>query len=206
MDNSIVVSRPTGQATQLVLLFHGVGASAKDMAPIGEYLARALPNAMVVSVDAVQASDFGHGRQWFSVQGITETNRGQRVLEAMPAFTNSINYWQQQANVSAQHTVLIGFSQGAIMLLEATQLNQPLATKIIAIAGRFAQPPRIKPHVDKLYLLHGDQDNVIAVDYSKAATESLRRLGAEVVLDIVPNLGHGINAYVLEQIVNFLQA
>ena len=205
MDNSIIVAQPLGQPTQLFLLFHGVGASATDMATTGSYVARTLPNAMVVSVDAIHPSDFGRGRQWFSVQGITETNRVQRIAEAMPAFENTIRYWQQRANISAQNTLLIGFSQGAIMLLESTQLNEPLANKIFAIAGRFAQPPHTKPNVGKVYLLHGDQDKVIAVDYSKSATESFQHFEVPVVLDIFPNLGHGIDAQVMERIVEHLQ-
>lgn len=204
MGNSIVVHRPEGKVTHLVLLFHGVGSSAADMTAIGNYAARTLSEAMVVSVDAVHPSDFGHGRQWFSVQGVTETNRIERVAEAMQAFIDTILHWQQQADITAENTILIGFSQGAIMSLEATQFNERTAGKIIAIAGRFAQPPRTKPNVTKVYLLHGDQDKVIAVDYSKQATESFQHFDVPVVLNIFPDLGHGVDARVIARLVEHL--
>jgi phospholipase/carboxylesterase len=57
----------------------------------------------------------------------------------------------------------IGFSQGAIMALESTQ--QPShahsATRVIAIAGRFAQLPRHAPQGVAVHLMHGEQDRVI---------------------------------------------
>lgn len=206
MDKSIILQKPPQQAAQLVLIFHGVGASAADMAPIGSYIARALPHAMVVSTDAAHPSDFGRGRQWFSVQEITEANRIERVANAMPTFIDCIRHWQNQAGVSAQQTLLLGFSQGAIMLLEATQLDETLATKIIAIAGRFAELPRKKPRTNQIYLLHGDQDNVINVNYSKQAFEYIQQFSVPCQLDVFPQLGHGIDQRVLEKIAEYLRA
>ena len=48
------------------------------------------------------------------------------------------------------------FSQGAIMALESTQWPEPIAARVIALADRFAQPPR-----DARRLLHGEQDRVM---------------------------------------------
>ena len=64
----LIVQRPA-KPKQLVLLFHGVGSSARDLAPLGEALAPHLPDAAIVSVQAPEAS--GRGWQWFSVQGVT---------------------------------------------------------------------------------------------------------------------------------------
>ncbi|HSV78739.1 MAG TPA: hypothetical protein VLK85_05975 [Ramlibacter sp.] len=53
--------------------------------------------------------------------------------------------WQRESGIGANATALIGFSQGAIMALESTQQPEPVAARVIAIAGRFAQPPRVAP-------------------------------------------------------------
>jgi phospholipase/carboxylesterase len=86
MSSSIVIQKPAGAPQKLILLFHGVGASANDMVPAGKQFAAKFPAAMVVSLEGVQPSDFGQGRQWFPVAGITEENRPERVAAAMPAF------------------------------------------------------------------------------------------------------------------------
>lgn len=205
MSDSIVVARPAGHPAQLVLLFHGVGASAADMLPLGQWLAGAWPQAQVVCVAAPYASDLGRGRQWFSVQGVTEDNRLERVAQALPEFVACVQHWQRDSGVGPAQTILIGFSQGSIMSLEATQLAETLAGRVVAIAGRFAQPPRQAPGAAVLHLLHGEQDGVIPARHSVEAAERLRQLGASVTLDLFPGLGHGVDGRVLERLVERLR-
>ena len=50
-EASVVIARPQ-PCEQLVLIFHGVGSSAQDLAPLGRALAQACPGAAVVSVQA----------------------------------------------------------------------------------------------------------------------------------------------------------
>ena len=73
----IVVQAPASPG-RLIALFHGVGSDAPDLVPLGQWLARALPQAAVVSVPAPFPSDLGLGRQWFSVRGVTEDSRPAR--------------------------------------------------------------------------------------------------------------------------------
>ena len=194
MNGSIVLQRPDGAPDALVLLFHGVGASAQDMVSLGHRLAQAQPRAMVVSVNAPHASDLGRGHQWFSVIGVTEENRPERVMRAMPDFAATVAHWQQTAGAGVAATSLVGFSQGAIMALESTQAPGAMAHRVVAIAGRFAQPPRIAPAGVDLHLVHGDQDPVILAKHMADGAAHLRRLGAVVTQDLLPGLGHGIDA------------
>jgi phospholipase/carboxylesterase len=194
MPSSIVIQRPAGTPQQLFLLFHGVGSNAQDLVPVGQQFAAKFPDAMVVSLEGLQASDFGQGRQWFSVAGITEESRPARVAAAMPAFQALIQQFQKTSGVSAAKTTLIGFSQGSIMALESTQHVPTLAGHVIAFSGRFASAPAIAPKGTSIHLIHGDADQVIAVENSRNATKQLQSLGANVTLDIEPAMGHGINA------------
>lgn len=201
MSASIVIQQPTGTAEQLIVLFHGVGANAQNMVPLGQHLANEFANAHVVSVDGPLASDLGAGRQWFSGRGVTEENRVARVKAAMPDFQAAVRHWQGVSKVGVESTALVGFSQGAIMALESTQQPQALAGRVIAIAGRFAQPPRSAPPATKLHLIHGEQDPVIPPACSVDAARRLESLGAEVTTDLIPMLGHSIDARVLGHVI-----
>jgi phospholipase/carboxylesterase len=194
MPSSIVIQRPAGTPQQLFLLFHGVGSNAQDLVPVGQQFAAKFPDAMVVSLEGLQASDFGQGRQWFSVAGITEESRPARVAAAMPAFQALIEQLQKVSGVSAAKTTLIGFSQGSIMALESTQREPTLAGHVIAFSGRFASAPTIVPKGTSIHLIHGDADQVIPVEQSRIAARQLQTLEANVTLDIEPAMGHGINA------------
>jgi phospholipase/carboxylesterase len=197
MTASIVIQKPPGAAQQLILLFHGVGSNAQDLVPVGQQFAAKFPNAWVMSLDGLQASDFGQGRQWFSVAGVTEANRPARVAAVMPAFRALIEQLQKDCGVSAAHTTLIGFSQGSIMSLESTQTQPALAAHVIAIAGRFAAAPTQAVNGISVHLIHGDADQVMSVESSRSAAQQLQALGATVTLDIEPGMGHGINARML---------
>jgi phospholipase/carboxylesterase len=190
-DGSIVVARPQ-PARELVLLFHGVGSTASNLVPLAQLIARQQPQAMVVSVHAPHPSSSGAGRQWFSVAGITEANRPERIAAALPEFEGVVRKWQAEAGADPEGTTLVGFSQGAIMSLESTQVAD-LAHRVVAIAGRFAQPLRRAPAGVTFRFVHGENDPVIDPRFSLEGAETLRSLGADAVAQLVPGLGHGID-------------
>lgn len=204
-DGSIVIARPQ-HAAQLVLLFHGVGSSADNLVPVGGAIAQARPDAFIVSVNGPHPSTLGSGREWFSVVGITEENRPGRIAKAMPLFRNAVEHWQKASAIDPAGTVLVGFSQGAIMALESTQgeTELPPAQRVIAMAGRFAQPVRRASAGLKFHLIHGEQDGVVPTRSSVAAARELQGAGADVTLDLLPGLGHGIDARALRLAIGYL--
>lgn len=206
-DTHLIVQRPAGPARQLVLLFHGLGADAADLWAVGERLAREYPEALVASLRAPHAGSFGTGYQWFAAEGIDEGSRVERVGVEMPTFIERIRQWQRETGLGPEATVLVGFSQGAIMALEAaTQAGDDvLAGRIVALSGRYARLPQTNPGGTTLFLIHGKADAVIHYGYTVEAAKHLVALGADVVADVIPLLGHGIDGDVLELLVKRLR-
>jgi phospholipase/carboxylesterase len=199
--HDLIVERPS-TPTQLILLFHGVGSNASDLLPLGEAVAPHLPDALIVSVQAPEAA--GRGWQWFSVQGVTEADRPARVAAAMPGLVQTVQRWQQDTGLTSEQTTLVGFSQGAIMALESTQLHTPPAARVVALSGRFAQPPRVTHRWVRTHLVHGEADAVMPVQGAVDALAQLQTLGAAATLDRFSGLGHGIDARVVEAVVRRL--
>ncbi len=81
------------------------------MGQIGSWFAPQFPDALIVSIGGVEPCG-PNGRQWFSLQGVTEENRQQRIDAIMPTFIEIVRYWQEKSGVSPLATALIGFSQG----------------------------------------------------------------------------------------------
>lgn len=209
MNEAVIVQQPEGMPAQLMLLFHGVGADPRQMLPLAQRLAQQFPQGMIVSVPGRQPADLAGagGFQWFSVQGISEENRPARIAEAMPEFIACVRDWQQRSGVAPAATALLGFSQGAIMALESTQLaeaQQPLCGRIVALSGRFAATPTVAPPLTTLHLAHGKTDGVIHYGHTVRSAEHLLRLGADLTADVIPFLGHQINAEVIELVVQRL--
>ncbi len=154
MPEAMIIQQPSGAARQLVLLFHGLGASEEDLRPLGERLAAEYPEALVASLRAPHPTSLGIGYQWFSVEGIDDARRVERVAAEMPLFMAAIRQWQRDTGLGPEATVLVGFSQGAIMVLEAaTQAGDDvLAGRVVALAGRYARLPATNPGGTTLFL------------------------------------------------------
>ncbi|MEE6801876.1 esterase, partial [Escherichia coli O8:H10] len=168
-----VVQRPDKPASQLLLLFHGVGDNPVAMGQVGTGFTARFPDALIVSVGGAEPCGPPPARQWFSVQGVTEENRQERVDAIMPAFIEAVRYWQQESGVGPQATALIGFSQGAIMALEGVKAQPTLASRVIAFSGRFASLPTAISATVTIHLIHGGEDRVIELTHDVAAQEAL---------------------------------
>jgi phospholipase/carboxylesterase len=201
--HDLIIQRPRrtdGQGAQLFLLFHGVGSNARDLQSLGASLAARDPQAWVVSVQSPEPSDLGQGWQWFSVRGVTEDNRAYRVATAMPGFVQAVARWQLESGVDASRTTLVGFSQGAIMALESSQMEPSSAGRVVAMSGRFASPPQRAHSGIRIHLMHGKADGVVPATASIAAHAQLTALNGDVTLDLFPELGHGIDERMLSRL------
>jgi phospholipase/carboxylesterase len=192
MNDALILQAPA-RASHLFLLFHGVGANPQDLAPLGRRLAQEFPDAAVISVPGPDRSDLGAGLQWFSVRGVTEDNRPARVAATLPRFLDTVRHWQQHTGVPASATTLLGFSQGAILSLAATQAGPTPAARVVSLSGRYPELPASAPAGVRFHFIHGDADPVIPAAHAQRAAQALGDLGAAVSLDVLPGLGHGIS-------------
>ncbi|MDP3196950.1 dienelactone hydrolase family protein [Tabrizicola sp.] len=171
-----------------IIFLHGVGSSGAAMRPLAE----ALGVAGVAHVpDGPQPFDMGPGRQWFSVNGITEENRPARIAAALRTFCAMIESFGDP-----QQTVLIGFSQGAIMALHAVAAGLP-SRAVFALSGRLAGPVPARTDWPAITLLHGDADPVIPAAHATATNAWLHAAGAAPELKVFDVLGHGVDDRVL---------
>lgn len=205
MSEAIVIQSPP-EPDQLVLLFHGVGGTPENLLPLARRLAGTLPGAAVISVPGPDRCDMGAGYQWFSVRGVTEENRRDRVTPAMDGFVATIRELQRIHRCAPDQTVLVGFSQGGIMALESSLLPDVPANHVVSLAGRFVQLPQAAPTSTVFHFLHGALDGVIDPSLSAAASRQLEHLGALVSIDLIPDLGHGINEEMIDTLLRRMQA
>lgn len=189
-----------GAPEQLILLLHGVGSDGGAMAPLAQALRAEFPQAALLAPDAPHPFDGGgRGRQWFSVAGITEANRGERVAAVLPALHDWIRQTQDRLRVGPAATAIAGFSQGAILALETAIAADGLAGRVLAFSGRFVQQPQAAPRHTTVHLFHGDADPVIPALLSSQALETLGLLQGDATLDIAEGVGHQIHPALLQR-------
>ncbi len=183
-----------GPSAQLMILLHGWGGRAADMAALAQRLRQAFPQAVLLAPEGFEAAGSGNGRQWFGVAGadgpVTEANRPARVAAALPALADWVRAAQAATGVSDAATALVGFSQGAIVSLELVQRHDGIAGRVLAFAGRYASLPEQAPRLSTLHFFHGATDTVIPAAQARLAIERLALLRGDATIDIANGVGH----------------
>jgi len=208
-----------GPPDLLYLLFHGVGATADNMAPLAQRLAHEYPQAAVICLNGPEpcdtvfddgtrsgtGSDHTIGRQWFSIRLISDANRAERVAAALPLFIATVRTLQARFGIGWERTALAGFSQGAIMALEAVQAEPQLAGRVLAFSGRHVDAPTHAPADTTVHLFHGIDDTVIPYRASVDSAQCLMALGGDVTADVLPGLGHALHTELMDKAIGQLR-
>lgn len=197
-DLSLVIQEPVDQAVQLILLCHAAGADAASLLPLGERLCETFPQATIVSLQADAPAAAPQGFAWFATEGVTEDNRAARVTQALPALQTAVRDWQERSGVAAAATALIGVAQGAEMVLELSKLHPMLASRVVAMGGRFTTLPEDPTAVTSTHFLHGKLDQQTHYRHSVEAAHHLRDLGCDITAEVVPFVGHELHPDLIE--------
>lgn len=183
----------SAQAPRRLLVFlHGAGSRPEVFAPIAVSWQLKFPGATAAILQGLQPSPSCQGLDWFDARGIA-AERAERVDRATRAVAGRLSALQQSAQVGADQTVLVGFSQGATVALELARACPELASIVVSYAGRLATPIRSEERVRAtIHLIHGELDTLVPAVHAKQALRGLRAIGADVTLDITADGTHSI--------------
>jgi phospholipase/carboxylesterase len=193
----------------LVIMLHGVGSNGADLEPIAEFWQQQLEGLQIASPDApFPFMNSPQAFQWFSLNGITQENRYQRIVEARAAFDQTIADILKQHEMLEQldRVVFCGFSQGTIMSLDAIASGRWNIAGVIGLSGRLASPIEQDAALkSKILLMHGNADQVIPVRESQLAYQTFQQAGFDINLQTFDHLGHSVNQAEVQQGLLFLQ-
>jgi phospholipase/carboxylesterase len=210
LNGPMLLPKSGGKPKQVVVLLHGYGSDGNDLIGLAPHWQYVLPDALFVSPNAPQQCRMlASGFQWFDVsfEGDRLASRQLGVVEARPVLVEFLTDLWAQSGLTPQQTILVGFSQGAMMALHTgLSLPEPLMG-VIAFSGafvppegfgqgRFARPP--------VCLVHGDMDEVVDPELSADADVALRLAGYDVSYHVSEGVGHGIAPDGLEFATQFI--
>ncbi len=186
----LLAGAPLAEARGVMVLVHGRGASAQDM--IG--FAREL-NRPAFACFVPEAA----GRAWYPYSLREKLERNQSHLNSALRLLKGVLAKIAAASIPLERTVLVGFSQGACLVLELAARNARRYGGVVGLSGGLIGPDGT-PHdypgsLDgtPVFLGCSDVDPHIPkrrVDETEAV---FARLGARVTKRIYPGLGHTIN-------------
>lgn len=198
------VEMQTGPAPSASLIvLHGLGADGQDFVPVCEALQLdsvgdvrfVLPNApeRPVTINGGYVM-----RAWYDILGTGSVRREDEAgLRESQALVQRLIAHERERGVAANRIVLMGFSQGCAMTLMTGLRHPERLAGLAALSGYL-------PLADKtiaegnaanaglpIFMVHGQQDDVIAIDRAITSRDALQALGHAVEWHAYP-MGHSV--------------
>ena len=168
------VSISSQTATHRIILIHGWGADADDLLTLGQEIADKINfDCEVISLRAPGLHPSGQGRQWYRLyphdwkEAEVEVNK---LLVTLKKFDTK--------EISIRNTILLGFSQGAAMAIDAGfKLNLGL---IVACSG-YPHPTWLPGEKCPPFIIsHGVLDDVVPIKASRYIYEKVKSKSSEL--------------------------
>jgi len=202
------LERPAeGEPEGLLVLFHGRGADARDLYPLLDLLD---PRRLLLGVTprGPLALPPG-GAHWYAVHqiGYPDPSTFLPTFEAVSRWLDGL--WET-TRLSADRTVLGGFSQGAVMSY-ALGLGRGRArpAAIVALSGFVPTVPGFELDLEaplpRIAIGHGTFDDVISVEWGRRARLELEAAGAEPLYREYP-LPHAVDPRFLAELEPWISA
>jgi phospholipase/carboxylesterase len=175
-----------------IIILHGLGADGNDFVPIADELDLAgvgdvrfvFPHAPVIPVTINGGYRM---RAWYDILGADLVRREDEAgLRQSLAAVDALLGREQQRGIPAGRMVLAGFSQGCAMALMTGVRH---ASRLAGIVGLSGYLPLASTTVGErnpahaatpIFLGHGQQDNVVALERGLASRDALKSLGYPV--------------------------
>lgn len=196
----------------VVLMLHGFGTNGFEQLAVYEQLS--LPPCLVVLPDApLSASHGSYGaRTWYD--RFTHSRKDMEksrdyLFEVMDHFSKEPTDSSTPGTEShSRPVILMGFSQGAVMSLEAGLNYKGNIEAIVSMSGLIEYPEKtmahpLAPKKTPILLVQGEWDPIVQSD-NQETMKSLRRAGYHPVIEQFP-MGHKINRATILAVSNFLE-
>jgi phospholipase/carboxylesterase len=185
MSTLVFRERPAASAPEgLLILHHGRGADEHDLLTLAEVLD---PNRRlhVVTPRAPLELAGSPGYHWYLVPrvGYPDPDSFRAARAALGELHDEL--WRD-TGIAPARTVLGGFSMGAVMSYAmAFDAARPAPAGVLAFSGFIPTVEGWQPDLDersnvRAFVAHGRRDQVIAVEFARAAAERLRDAGVPV--------------------------
>ena len=163
------VSIGSQNSSHRIILLHGWGADTDDLLPVGKSIIHnSCFDFELISLAAPSFRLNDMGRQWYSLFP-PDWNEAEIAVAKLLDTLNAFN----KTKISLKKTVLLGFSQGGAMAIDA---GLSLDLGLVISCSGYSHPKWDPIKNNPVLLSHGLQDDVVPV---KASREILKRLRNE---------------------------
>src|SRR6266487_2832511 len=173
----LTAGEPLDRATAAMVMVHGRGAAAEDI--------------LALTAEMNQSG-------WYPNSFLAPIQSNEPGLSSGLAVIASILAQLAEAGISAERTILLGFSQGACLSLEFAARNAQRYGGLVGLSGGLIGPDGTpRKYAGSLegtpvFLGCSDADFHIPKERVEHSAEVLQRLGGNVTKRLYPHMGHTV--------------
>jgi phospholipase/carboxylesterase len=210
VSSLVLRERPAdGDPAGLLVLHHGRGADEHDLLGLGDVL-DPQRRLHVVSPRGPLTLPGWPGYHWYIVPrvGYPDRDTFRTAFERLAELHDEL--WQR-TGLTAQNTVLGGFSMGAVMSYSlGLAAGRPAPAGILAFSGFVPVVEGWEPELEsrrgmRAFIAHGRSDPIIGVDFARQARDLLESEGVDVEYHET-DAAHHIDPVVVPRAVDWLAA
>jgi phospholipase/carboxylesterase len=186
----LVEGSPLESARAAMIMVHGRGATAQDILTLTADLHQ--PGFAYLAPQAA-------GNSWYPNSFLAPIPSNEPGLSSGLAVIASILDQLAGANISAERTIILGFSQGACLSLEYVARNARRYGGVVGLSGGLIGPDGTPRDYSgslagtPVFLGCSDVDPHIPKERVLQSAEVLQRLGGNVTARLYPRMGHTVN-------------
>jgi phospholipase/carboxylesterase len=192
-----------GKPDRLIVLCHGIHADAGQLRHLVDAWCAELPTAAFSLINAPLrrrhhwlALFQRKRREWFSIHDPSPAAYETGVRDAAELLNDFIDAELERLALPPDAYALVGYSQGAMVVLFAGLRRAIAPRAIVAIAGALIAPDKLAGEIRNtapVLLLHGADDRVVLPTRSQSAAALLEEAGVPVETFFRPGLAHEID-------------
>jgi len=186
----LTAGEPLDNARAVMVMVHGRGATAQDILTVADELAQ--PGFAYLAPQAA-------GNTWYPNSFLAPIPSNEPGLSSGLTAISDVLTQVSRAGIPPERTMLLGFSQGACLMLEFVARHARRYGGVAGLSGGLVGPDGTPRHYvgtlggTPILLGCSDVDPHVPKGRVEHTTQVLRRLGGDVTMRLYPNMGHVIN-------------
>jgi phospholipase/carboxylesterase len=188
----------------VVFILHGLGANANDLLPLIEVMN--LPPCRYILPDGPMTVG-DHAYAWYDLK----TQSREDMIHSRDYLFGLMDRFSTEGEKPgyARPIILMGFSQGGVMSLEAGLNYKGKVEAIVSMSGYIWYPSQtlgrpLAPLNTPILLVHGTEDRIVTEDWTQRTLKALKQAGYKPVFKEFP-MAHQITKDSVAEVAGFIQ-
>jgi phospholipase/carboxylesterase len=196
LNTTIIKPEHSKDINNAVILLHGYGGDGNDISMLSLNWKRFLPNTIFFCPNGHEKCSINpSGFQWFDLTKDDPQYILEQSKKAEKKILKFIDEVKSEYNLKNSQICLSGFSQGCMISINLGLTSKDNFNCIVGFSGKVINPEDIierKTSSTKMFLIHGDEDEVVSPIFLLEAKDFLIRNSIEVKTKLIKKCGHHI--------------